>query len=138
MRCCCVLILALLVFPGLTSCDYVFAEPVTKRWISYGNIGVEITKRADRYSGKLHWLSTDGQRFRHRSAFSNGLFDDQKGTLVFDLALKRGSSLKALREGDAQYVEIEIDFDSDELVGKWRKGTNPPFDVHSFYPYEEE
>ncbi len=133
MRCC--ILVLLLVFPALTSCDYVWAEPVTKRWISYGNVGLEVTKRADRYGGKLYWLSKDGERFL--DAFSGGLFDDQTGTLVFPLALKLGGSLKKLREGDSEYAEIEMNFDSDELVGKWRTGTNAPFDVRTFYPYEE-
>lgn len=135
MRCFLFILLAV-VFSTLVGCDYVRAEPVTKRWISYGSVGLEVTKRADRYGGMLYWLSKDGERFR--DAFCNGLFDDQAGTLVFPLALKRGGSLKKLREGNAQYVEIEMNFDSDELVGKWRTGTNPPDHVRTFYPYEGE
>lgn len=138
MRCCCILILILLVLTGLTGCSDVFAEPVKTKWISYGNVGLEVTQRGSRYGGMLHWLTSDGQRFRARSAFSGGLFDDKNNTLVFPLDLKLGGNLKALREGDDQYVEIEMNLDSGELVGKWRTGTNPPFAVHSFYPYEGE
>ena len=77
------LILSPVVFSALTGCDYVRAEPVTKRWISYGTVGLEVTKRADRYGGKLYWLSKNGEEFR--DAFCSGLFDDQAGTLVFPL-----------------------------------------------------
>ena len=131
----CYVLFLLLVFPALTSCDFVLAEPVTKRWISYGKIGVQVTQRSSVYGGKLYWLSKDGNRFR--DALCNGIFDAKNNTLVFPLALKRGGNLKALREGNDQYVEIEINFDSEVLVGKWRKGTNRPFDTATFRPYQE-
>lgn len=130
----CVFLLPLLVFPLLTGCDYLLAEPISKRWISYGAVGLEVTKTADRYGGRLYWLSKDGERFR--DPFSGGLFDDQNNMLLFPLALRRGGSVQELREGDSKYVEIEMDFDSDELVGKWRTGTNPPDLIRTFTPYE--
>ena len=69
--------------------------------------------------------------------FAGSVLDDQ-GNPIVGARVSIGGILKALREGDDEYVEIEMNLDNGELVGKWRTGTNPPFDVHSFYPYEEE
>ena len=81
MRCCLVLILPLLVVSALTSCDFVIAVPVTKKWISYGNVGLRVTQRGDRYGGKLFWLRKDGSPF-------HVLFRHADGKTLYNLKIE--------------------------------------------------
>lgn len=126
-----------LLAPLLSSCEFALAEPpVVKRWIStLGGVGLELTRRGERFSGKVYWLTRDGERYR--DLLSNGLHDREKNTMVFPLQLRRGGSIKKLRKGTQQYVEFDLlQFDRDVLVGVWRTGSNPPEYDHTFFPYE--
>ncbi len=133
---CYLLLLPLLMFPFLSGCEYLWAEPVVKRWICHGNVGIELTQRGNVYGGKLYALTKDGRRFTQ--SICRGLHDRNTNTILFPLNLWRGATIEKIRDGsDGPYVEVELDFDGDELVGKWRTALNPPDFERTFSPYEE-
>ena len=129
MRCCLFFLILFLMLPFVSSCDFVTAGPaVAKRWIStHGGVGIELKKQGNRFSGKMYWPTRDGQRFSDFLTY--GLYDKENDTIVFPLAVRRGTTFKKLRAASSKYVEVELNFDGEELVGEWRTGSEPPESV---------